>query len=109
MNEQAEIIAHLNQDLQISLPVSLREDELVGQLAGYINKLIQHDFQHLVHILYRVDVHEGRLKKLLQDNPGEDAARIIAALLLERQIQKWKSREAHRQQSGQEPGDEERW
>ena len=44
-------------------------------------------------ILYRIDVNERKLKYLLQENVGEDAAFIIADLIIERQIEKIKSRQ----------------
>jgi len=61
-----------------------------------------------VSILYRIDVNERKLKFLLQENVGEDAAVIIADLIIERQLQKIKSREAFRQNWSDEDG-EEKW
>ena len=61
-------------------------------LAGKINELLTTDFQKLITILYRVDVSEGKLKKLLQENPTADAGLIIADLMMERQLQKSKSK-----------------
>ena len=61
-------------------------------LAGKINELLTTDFQKLIAILYRVDVSESKLKKLLQENPAADAGLIIADLMIERQLQKNKSK-----------------
>lgn len=57
-------------------------------LAEKMNELIKNNFNHLVQILYRIDVSEERLKKVLKDNPNEDAGKIIAQLIIERQQQK---------------------
>src|SRR5215212_979976 len=57
-----------------------------------INEWINHDFQKLVSVLYRMDVNEERLRKVLADDPGTDAALIITNLIIERQEQKIKSR-----------------
>ncbi len=59
-----------------------------------INRLIIHDFEKLVQLLYRIDVNESKLKAMLADNEKEDAARIITALIIERQLQKIKSKAA---------------
>ena len=67
-------------------------------LAGKINELLTTDFQKLIAILYRVDVSEAKLKKLLQENPTADAGLLIADLMIERQLQKTKSRQQFRQQ-----------
>ena len=64
------------------------DETLVQQLQNAINYLIVHDFEKLVHILYTVDVDEKRLKSLLQQQPQQDAAALITALLVERQLQK---------------------
>ena len=47
----------------------------------------------LVQILYRIDVSEKKIKTLLKENQGSDAGKIIASLIIERQMQKIKSRQ----------------
>ena len=55
-----------------------------SDLIAYINDCIQHDFNKLVQLLYRIDVSEEKLKSILQLNPNEDAAKLIAAVIIER-------------------------
>jgi len=61
-------------------------------VSGYINPLITNNFNKLISILYRLDINETKLMQLLHDNPAEDAGMIIADLIIERQLQKIKSR-----------------
>ena len=68
-------------------------EELHRKLAVYINELIERDFQKLISILYRLDVSEEKLKTLLANNSDIDAGNIIAHLIIERQLQKIKSRQ----------------
>lgn len=65
---------------------ALYEIEQLGpsDLIAYINDCIQHDFNKLVQLLYRIDVSEEKLKSILQLNPNEDAAKLIAAVIIER-------------------------
>lgn len=63
------------------------------ELAAYINRLITDDFTGLINLLYRLDINESRLKRILTDNPQEDAGRLIAALMMERQQQKIQTRQ----------------
>jgi uncharacterized protein YwgA len=77
------------------------------QLAVLINRLINTDFEKLAGILYRVDVSEKKLKKLLSDNPNTDAGLLIANLVIERLEEKKKSREKFRRDSN--ISDEEKW
>ena len=55
-----------------------------SDLIAFINDCIQHDFKKLVQLLYRIDVSEEKLKYILQLNPNEDAAKLIAAVIVER-------------------------
>jgi hypothetical protein len=85
----------------------LNDDLLIQQLSDYINQLILVNFERLVQLLYRIDVSEAKLKYLLKENPNEDAGRIIALLIIERQIQKIKFKK-EMSESDRDDGGEER-
>ena len=55
-----------------------------SDLIAFINDCIQHDFNKLVQLLYRIDVSEAKLKFILQAHPNEDAGKLIAAVVIER-------------------------
>ena len=65
---------------------------LKSVLVKKLNELILIDFQKLVNILYRLDVSEPKLKQLLKENKEQDAGEIIAGLIIERQVQKMKTK-----------------
>ena len=92
-----ELINEINKNIPVVLPVELSLDELQVQLASYINQLIQNSFQKLISLLYRIDVSETKLKQLLQQHPGEDAGKIIAGMIIERQLEKINSRRQFKQ------------
>jgi AraC-like DNA-binding protein len=92
MSNDKEIINRIRQDLAIEFPENILLNDAVIILASYINDLIQKDFNKLISILYRLDVSENKLRRLLEENTGSDAGRIIADLVIERQLQKIKSR-----------------
>ena len=102
-----DLIPILRQSMEIDLPENISFDLLKERLSSHINFLIQSDFQKLVSILYRVDVSESKLKHLLKENPGYDAANIIAELIIERQLQKIKFRQEHR--NDENISDDEKW
>ena len=106
--ENNNLIQSLNTELAINLPEKTEYDELLKFLAGYINNLIKNDFEKLVSYLYRIDVSEPKLKSLLQQNPQEDAGNIIAALIIERQEQKIKTRQQFSQRDDNVQ-EEEKW
>jgi len=88
-DKHTEQLPDLNRQL-----TAVQEAEMQEQLIQYINHLLVYDFNKLVQILYRVDVSEQKLKELLKANAQTDAATIIAALLIQRQIEKIKTEEA---------------
>ena len=77
-------------------------------LTVQVNELIKNDFNQLIQILYRLDVNETKLKQVLNNNPNEDAGKIIAALIIERQLQKIKSRKEFSKKNNP-LSDEEKW
>lgn len=93
-----ELIEVLNRQMDAGFHNTLSAGELREKLIEFINHLIQKDFEKLVSILYRVDVNEKKLKTLLKASPGTDAAVLIADLILERELQKIKTRNTYKNQ-----------
>jgi hypothetical protein len=87
-----ELIPVINESFELFLTPDISLKELKEKLAVHINHLINHDFQKLVSLLYRVDVNENKMRDLLQQKEGENAAALIADLIIERQLQKIESR-----------------
>ncbi len=102
-----DLIPVLRQSLEIDLPENISFELLKERLSSHINFLIQSDFQKLVSILYRVDVNESKLKNLLKENQGFDAASIITDLIIERELQKIRSRQEYR--NDENISDDEKW
>jgi hypothetical protein len=89
MSDQNEEILGL---LQQAKPGENNNEKFLEELIRRVNHLINTDFEKLVQLLYRVDVSESKLKKILQENAGDDAGKLIALLLIERQQEKLASR-----------------
>jgi hypothetical protein len=81
--------------LALGLPVNEKAAADKKLLIEKINELILTDFEKLVSILYRIDVNETKIKAFLGQQSNKDAAEIIAALMLEREIEKRKSRQRY--------------
>ena len=101
-----ELIQELNKSIAIVFPAGLSLEELTDQLSACINQLIQTNFQKLITLLYRIDVSEQKLKQLLLQHPDEDAGKIIATLIIERQLQKISTHRQFNQQREDFTGDE---
>jgi hypothetical protein len=85
------LIAILEKQTGLSI-VSPVHHDIADQLATHIDWLIVHDFNKLVALLYRLDINEYRLREILHEQQGVNAGRIIASLIIERELQKIKSR-----------------
>lgn len=83
------------------------ENPSAEELSAWVNEMIDRDFGGLLNLLYRLDINETKLRKLLEDIPNEDAGRIIAAMIIERQLQKKKSKEMFKQEG--EISEEDKW
>ena len=98
-------IVHIVND---SFSLQSNETNFVDFLTEKINFLIVNDFNKLIFILYRADINEHKLNRLLAENKEEDAGKIIAALFVQRQLEKIKSRKENIANSNND-SQEERW
>lgn len=94
--------------LSASEELMLRDKRLFENLSAYINDLILHDFERLVSLLYRLDVDEKKLKSMLSFQPGINSGDTIATMIIERQLQKIKSRQETRRDKN-DWSEEETW
>lgn len=99
------LIQSVNNELALELPVNISIAQLKEQLAAHINHLITTDFEKLVFYLYRIDVNEQKMKQFLQ-SPHENAGELIAQLIIDRQLEKQKTKEQFRNTGD---SDEEKW
>lgn len=102
-----ELIQSVNKELALELPDKLTYQEVKEKLSVYINHLINKDFEKLVALLYRIDVNEKKLQQFLQTQMDENTAELIADLILQRQLEKIKSRQQYNR--GNPFSEEEKW
>lgn len=86
-----ELITFVNEAFSLNLQ-NTSYAEVKAILAEKINEWILNDFNKLIHVLYRIDVSEIKINQLLKDNRTEYAADILADLVIERQLEKIKTR-----------------
>ena len=101
------LIQLLNNHLDTTFHDTMAGDKLFNELSNYIGSLIDTDFQRLIRLLYQVDINEETLKNLLRENDGRDSAKLIAALIIERQLQKLETRKSYKQYPPQD--ENEKW
>ena len=84
-------------------------EEFRKHIIQRINDWINNDFEHLLFMLYRIDVHEDKVRKLMQEHKGENAAEVIADLIIERQKQKIETRKLFHMEKPADISEEESW
>ncbi|MDT8392712.1 MAG: hypothetical protein RQ761_02635 [Bacteroidales bacterium] len=62
------------------------------KLTQLIRHLLDHDMYRLLNAMYRLDVSEAKFSKAMHSPDRDEAARSIASLVLEREMQKVKTR-----------------
>ncbi|MFI5155071.1 MAG: hypothetical protein ACHQEM_02745 [Chitinophagales bacterium] len=93
MTKEDIIREYLEHEFAISVVHNSSWLDMEARLSEYINHLIDKDFGKLLVILYRIDVSELKLRQVLEENAGEHASDLIARLILNRQLEKIKTRE----------------
>ena len=79
------------------------------ELIEGVNDMLVNDFNRLIAILYRLDVSDRKLRERLADSPKTDAARLIAEMMVEREVRKIKSRRETRRDDISSIDEDERW
>jgi hypothetical protein len=92
----------------LTVPEKADGESIMRRIAEEADRLIREDFARLVAILYRIDINEAALKRRIRENASEPAGRIIAEMIVERLLEKKKSREASKKPTDGIPEDE-RW
>lgn len=87
---------------------TIPDEEVENRLITLINELINKDLPSLIHLLYRIDVDEKRIRTNLHQNKNKDSASILANLIIERQLQKNESKERFKNTKSDE-SKEEKW
>ena len=69
-------------------------------LISKVAFLLDHDFEKMIQILYRIDVSEEKVKKTFEAASGPDLPEILADLIIERQIEKSRTRNQFPKENG---------
>ena len=108
MSEEGSLLTILQKEFSLDLGHLTSREELTERLSVHINDLINHNFDLLVGILYRIDISEKKLGQLLGANPGRQAPLLIAELIIDRQLQKIETRKEFSAPKRPD-SDEEKW
>ena len=100
------VVAELQKYELVPVCLNYTYSQLLHDLSKEINFLITHNFPLLISLMYRLDISEKKVKVLLSQAGNTPAGEIIAALIIERQLQKIEARQSFK---SNDVCDEEKW
>ncbi len=88
----------IQQNFNLEIPEDDKENfrRFKELLTDKLSFLLDHDFEKLLWILYRIDVDEKLVTTTLAANPDKPAAEILADLIIQRQMKKAETRIKYR-------------
>jgi hypothetical protein len=102
MDENEHLASLINKDLgnpeeELIIPHSRPDRNLIReQLAIMIAHLIQTNFEKLCQAMYRLDISESKFHVVITENPAAEIPYLLADLVIEREIQKIRTREMYK-------------
>ena len=99
------IVSQLQNELLIGEDKVASFEDLNEKWALFFNSLIQNDFPGLVNLFYRIDISEDKLRRILKEDPDENAGKMITSLVIERLLQKIRTRNEFRSKPDAFSGD----
>lgn len=85
------------EETALKLRDDLTKNDLKSHLQNVIALYIESDFHALVNIFYRLDIHEQKFNAIMDTQMGDELTSNLADLVLEREIQKAKTRLEYRE------------
>ena len=64
------------------------EEQLISHLIKVVKYLLDHDFERLLNIMYRIDLPENRVKNVLSTSSPQNLARELLVMILDREKSK---------------------
>ena len=102
MDENGQLASLINKDLgsleeNMMIPVSgLDRNTIREKLAILIAHLMQDNFERLCQAMYRLDVSETKFDQVMNEKPVEEIPYAVADLVIEREMQKVRTRIMHK-------------
>jgi hypothetical protein len=102
MEENEQLISLINKDLgevssSLIISTGIADRNIIrDQLAFVIAKMLENNFERLCQAMYRLDVSEIKFHQVLHEKPSGEIPFSLADLVIERELQKVKTRMMYR-------------
>lgn len=85
------------EETELKFSKNISQNDLKIYLQNTIAWYLEYNFQGLVNIFYRLDIHEQKFNTIINQMVGDELTSSLADLVLEREMQKAKTRLAYRE------------
>ena len=67
-------------------------EEILKELEHIVQYLLDNDFEKLLNTMYRIDLPEIKVKKVLSTENPENLSRVVSVMILDRELEKARTR-----------------
>lgn len=91
-SEPSEVYSIISTNFELASGNVLSFDEIHRVLTERIHELLEKNVEKLIFILYRIDVGQKRTDEIFNNPSKEEIASLLATAVIERQLEKVKTR-----------------
>lgn len=102
VEESKELTDAISSRFELEKTEGFTLDDLRDALYLRIRELLDKNVERLLSMLYRVDLSQKRLDEIFENGSKDDIALKIAEAVIDRQLQKIKTREFYKNETGRE-------
>lgn len=100
-NEINEVYGIISRNFEVETSAELTIESLVMLLGARIRELLDKNLEKLVSIMYRIDLNQAKVDRIFENISKDDIAYQLAALIIERQMEKVRTRRQYKNTGGQ--------
>lgn len=100
-NEINDVYSIISRNFEVETSGELTIESLVKLLSVRIRELLDRNLEKLVSIMYRIDLNQSKVDKIFENISKDDIAYQLAVLIIERQIEKVRTRRLYKSRGGQ--------
>jgi hypothetical protein len=96
-----DVCSIISRNFEVETSGELTIESLVKLLSVRIRELLEKNLEKLVSIMYRIDLNQAKVDKIFENISKDEIAYQLAVLIIERQIEKVKTRRMYKSAGGE--------
>jgi hypothetical protein len=100
MNEDKQVYDIISSGFDIGISEEITLDTIKIALTERIRYLLDHNMEHLVSLIYRIDLNQQKVDGIFSTGSKEDIAAELSEAIIERQLLKVRTRNFYKNKPG---------